>query len=135
MPSAVVLVLCCIPIAHFILLTSLLALVSRTDAIIQQTIRREFVHCTTLTIAHRLNTIMDSDRIMVLSAGRIREFDVPHLLLLKQRGLLARMVDLTGTNESTRLRKIAADKYFGKQEEEEGVGEGTGTEGRRESAV
>ena len=58
---------------------------------------------------------MDSDRIMVLSAGRIREFDVPHLLLLKQRGLLSRMVDLTGTNESVRLREIAADKYFGKQ--------------------
>ena len=63
---------------------------------------------------------MDSDRIMVLSAGRIREFDAPYLLLLKQRGLLSRMVDLSGPNESTRLRKIAADKYYGKQEGERG---------------
>ena len=72
---------------------------------------------------------------MVLSAGRIREFDAPHLLLLKQRGLLSRMVELTGPNESTRLKKIAADKYYGKQEgEEEGRGcHGTG--GRRESEV
>ena len=84
-----------------------------TDAIIQQTIRREFVDCTTLTIAHRLNTIMDSDRILVLSAGRIREFDAPHVLLLNNHGLLARMVEQTGPAESQRLRRIAAEKYAG----------------------
>ena len=82
-----------------------------TNAIIQQTIRREFVDCTTLTIAHRLNTIMDTDRILVLSAGKIREFDAPHVLLLNDQGLLARMVEQTGPAESQRLRRIAAEKY------------------------
>ena len=56
---------------------------------------------------------MDSDRIMVLSAGRIREFDVPHLLLLNDRGLLTRMVEQTGPAESLRLRRIAEEKYHG----------------------
>lgn len=52
-----------------------------TDSLIQSTIRSEFAHCTVLTIAHRLNTILDSDRILVLDAGRIAEFDSPQALL------------------------------------------------------
>uniref|UniRef100_A0A183FUC2 ABC transporter domain-containing protein n=1 Tax=Heligmosomoides polygyrus TaxID=6339 RepID=A0A183FUC2_HELPZ len=48
-----------------------------TDSLIQRTIRREFADSTVLTIAHRLNTIMDYDRIIVLSDGRICEFDSP----------------------------------------------------------
>ncbi|CAL9687902.1 unnamed protein product [Knipowitschia caucasica] len=54
-----------------------------TDDLIQNTIRKEFSHCTILTIAHRLNTIMDSSRVMVLDAGRIVEFDSPSNLLDK----------------------------------------------------
>ncbi|XP_078381052.1 multidrug resistance-associated protein 1-like [Oculina patagonica] len=57
-----------------------------TDELIQQTIRREFADRTVLTIAHRLNTIMDYDRVMVLENGSIVEFDSPNKLL-EQRGL------------------------------------------------
>nr|QUF59452.1 ATP-binding cassette transporter Abcc1-7 [Brachionus angularis] len=52
-----------------------------TDELIQNTIRSEFKNCTILTIAHRLNTIMDSSRIMVLEKGKVVEFDSPKALL------------------------------------------------------
>ncbi|XP_065155853.1 multidrug resistance-associated protein 1 isoform X1 [Atheta coriaria] len=52
-----------------------------TDDLIQRTIRTEFKDCTVLTIAHRLNTIMDSDRVIVLDKGAIHEFDTPANLL------------------------------------------------------
>ncbi|KAG8247923.1 Canalicular multispecific organic anion transporter 1 [Homalodisca vitripennis] len=52
-----------------------------TDDLIQATIRKEFRDCTVLTIAHRLNTIMDSDRVLVLDKGLIKEFDSPKNLL------------------------------------------------------
>ena len=52
-----------------------------TDELIQRTIRREFADCTVLTIAHRLNTILDSDVIAVLSHGKLIEFDKPSVLL------------------------------------------------------
>lgn len=52
-----------------------------TDDLIQKTIRTEFKDCTVLTIAHRLNTIMDSSRIIVLDRGKIVEFDTPQNLI------------------------------------------------------
>ncbi|NXD36527.1 MRP2 protein, partial [Copsychus sechellarum] len=75
-----------------------------TDNLIQTTIRSEFADCTVLTIAHRLHTIMDSNRVMVLQAGQIVEFDSPEQLLLKQ-GVFSAMAKDAGitTAESTAL--------------------------------
>ena len=52
-----------------------------TDKLIQETIRTEFKNKTIVTIAHRLNTILDSDRVLVLDQGAISEFDSPENLL------------------------------------------------------
>ncbi|KAG0012875.1 hypothetical protein BGZ80_011457 [Entomortierella chlamydospora] len=52
-----------------------------TDNAIQRALRREFSGCTVLTIAHRINTIMDSDRILVLEKGQVAEYDSPQNLL------------------------------------------------------
>ncbi|CAH8607404.1 unnamed protein product [Heterobilharzia americana] len=52
-----------------------------TDNLIQETIRREFSSCTVLTIAHRLNTVLDYDRVLVLEEGQVKELDSPKVLL------------------------------------------------------
>ncbi|KAJ1363018.1 hypothetical protein KIN20_022767 [Parelaphostrongylus tenuis] len=64
-----------------------------TDALIQTTIREYFGNCTVFTIAHRLNTVMDYDRIMVLKDGRIIEFDSPKALLSNRNSTFAKMVE------------------------------------------
>lgn len=66
-----------------------------TDNLIQTTIRSAFADCTVLTIAHRLHTIMDSNRVMVLHAGQIVEFDSPEELLMKQ-GIFSAMAKDAG---------------------------------------
>lgn len=58
-----------------------------TDYLIQQTIQEEFYDKTVLTIAHRLNTVMHSDRILVLSSGKVVEFAEPAYLLQKTDSL------------------------------------------------
>ena len=52
-----------------------------TDRLLQQTIREEFAASTVLTIAHRLDTIMDSDRVLVMSGGQVAELARPAQLL------------------------------------------------------
>ncbi|XP_020669173.3 ATP-binding cassette sub-family C member 5 isoform X2 [Pogona vitticeps] len=57
------------------------AMDTETDLLIQETIREAFADCTMLTIAHRLHTVLGSDRIMVLMQGQVVEFDTPSALL------------------------------------------------------
>ena len=70
-----------------------------TDDLIQATIRKEFSDSTVLTIAHRLNTIMDYDRIMVLDKGRLVEFDTPEHLLDNQASIFHGMAVDAGLAE------------------------------------
>lgn len=82
---------------------------AKTDALIQKTIRTKFAECTVLTIAHRLNTVMDSDRILVMDAGQAVEFDQPYKLLQKQDGLFKTMLDQTGPVMAETLTRIAKE--------------------------
>ena len=72
-----------------------------TDFFIQKTLREAFAHCTIVTIAHRLHTIIDSDRILAMSAGRLVEFDEPHTLLATPNSFFAGLVDQSGDQRDT----------------------------------
>ncbi|XP_076295432.1 ATP-binding cassette sub-family C member 4 isoform X2 [Lasioglossum baleicum] len=82
-----------------------------TDALIQTTIRQNFKHCTVLTIAHRLNTIMDSDKVLVMDHGQVAEFDHPHILLQNERGHFTSMLKETGRLMFEQLGKVAEKAY------------------------
>ncbi|KAL4562252.1 hypothetical protein LXL04_034450 [Taraxacum kok-saghyz] len=80
----------------------------RTDDLIQKTIRKEFKSCTMLTIAHRLNTIIDCNRILVLENGQIVEYDTPERLISRD-GAFLKMVQSTGAANAQ--RRIHMDKF------------------------
>jgi len=70
------------------------------QVLIQKTIRSEFRGWTVLTIAHRVNTIIDSDRVMVVDAGRVVQFDTP-ANLLAAGGHFRDLLDMSSSAGST----------------------------------
>jgi ABC-type multidrug transport system fused ATPase/permease subunit len=65
-----------------------------TDQLIQATIREEFGggRCTVLTIAHRVDSITDSDRVLVMTGGRVGEIDSPVVLMKNKSSLFAQLI-------------------------------------------
>ena len=81
-----------------------------TDALLQATLRSNiFENRTIITIAHRINTILDSDRIIVLQQGRVAEFDSPSELV-KRRGLFYDLVREAGLLDNVTNGKVESDK-------------------------
>ncbi|KAJ3217850.1 Multidrug resistance-associated protein 4 [Dinochytrium kinnereticum] len=94
----------------------------RTDALVQQAIRSTdglFASSTVLTIAHRLQTVIDFDMILVLSDGRVVEYGSPHDLLLKDvsdpSSWFHRMVSETSPETQEQLRGIAKEKAMSRK--------------------
>lgn len=75
------------------------ALDGETDNIIQEVIRKDF-HCTTITIAHRIQTLMDYDKILVLNEGKVAEFDSPQNLM-KREGQFKALANEAGITASS----------------------------------
>lgn len=63
-----------------------------TDQLLQKTVQKCFRGCTVITIAHRLHSVMSCDKVLVLDAGRIVEFDEPNTLMENSNGFLFKMV-------------------------------------------
>ena len=82
-----------------------------TDLLVQQTIRYNFSDCSVLTIAHRIETVIDSDRIIVLEKGSIVESGVPHLLLQNEDSYLSRLVNQLEASTQSSLRDVAEKTY------------------------
>jgi ATP-binding cassette subfamily C (CFTR/MRP) protein 10 len=80
-----------------------------SDEMAQKAMARAFKGRTVITIAHRLDTIITSDRILVLDAGRIVEFDTPTALLSNPNGMLRMLVNSTGQATAARLEAMAND--------------------------
>jgi ABC-type multidrug transport system fused ATPase/permease subunit len=81
-----------------------------TDELIGKTIRHEFAESTILTIAHRLRTVIDYDRVMLLEQGRIIEFDRPATLLGNPTSKFYALCKATGKDEFSMLKKMAGLK-------------------------
>lgn len=96
-----------------------------TDNLIQDKLKESFKDCTVLIIAHRLATIIDSDRVLVMDKGEGVEFDHPFKLLTNEdtdtqitktnedgeQGFFAKMVQATGAATATQLFEIAKETY------------------------
>ncbi|KAJ3116710.1 Multidrug resistance-associated protein 1 [Phlyctochytrium bullatum] len=90
------------------------------DSLIQSSIKKHFATVTVLSIVHRLNTIADFDRVVVLDDGNLVEFDTPAQLLRKSRGVgyFRRLVDATGASNAAVIERIALEQEKGEGKEE-----------------
>ncbi|KAK3921166.1 Multidrug resistance-associated protein 4 [Frankliniella fusca] len=83
----------------------------QTDKLIQTTIREKFKSCTVLTVAHRLNTVIDSDRVLVMDNGTVVEYDHPWLLLERPGGVFRGMINQLEGHGAEQLRQAAKQHY------------------------
>ncbi|KAH3901580.1 uncharacterized protein SCDLUD_001343 [Saccharomycodes ludwigii] len=84
----------------------------KSDAKIQQTIREEFRNSTILTIAHRLRSIIDYDKILVMDAGEVKEYDHPYSLLLNKDSIFYSMCEDSG--ELDALIQLSKESFVSK---------------------
>jgi ATP-binding cassette subfamily C (CFTR/MRP) protein 1 len=107
--------LCCCFVLFVLCLSVATASVDvASDARIQSRLRELCAHSTLITIAHRLETVVDADRVLVLQEGKVVECDSPAALLAKPPGhsLLASMVDETGPANAALLRRRAVANAY-----------------------
>ncbi|KXZ54551.1 hypothetical protein GPECTOR_4g616 [Gonium pectorale] len=86
-----------------------------TEQVVQETIKKVFADRTTITIAHRLDTIIESDKVeggvLVMEQGELKEFAPPAQLLADRGTMFSKLVDKTGPAAAAALRRLADEHY------------------------
>ncbi|GLC60118.1 hypothetical protein PLESTB_001575900 [Pleodorina starrii] len=90
-----------------------------TEAVVQETIRRVFTDRTTITIAHRLDTIIESDKVLVMEAGQLKEYDAPATLLADRGSMFSKLVDKSGPAAAAALRQLAEEHFATRQQQQQ----------------
>ncbi|KAI9598979.1 hypothetical protein BDF19DRAFT_419287 [Syncephalis fuscata] len=93
------------------------ALDMQTETMIHETIHKNFASYTVLQIGHRLNTIIDSDKIMVMDQGRIVEFNTPRRLLRDENSFFNSLVSQSGEEAARKLREKVFNSATGLREQ------------------
>ena len=86
---------------------------SRTDTLLQEAVSKSFADATIIAVAHRLDTVIDYDKILVLGDGRVLEYGSPHDLI-ERNGAFASMVNDTGNEMANTLRLRARNRSIGR---------------------
>ncbi|KAJ3269226.1 hypothetical protein HDV01_001673 [Terramyces sp. JEL0728] len=81
-----------------------------SDALVQDAIQQHFQTTTVICIAHRLNTIADFDKVLVLEKGKMVEFDTPANLLESKNSLFSQMVNASGKHNAQKIKEKAQRK-------------------------
>ncbi|CAN8005310.1 unnamed protein product, partial [Ixodes pacificus] len=77
-----------------------------TDQLIQATLREAFAHCTQLTIAHRLHTILDYDKVLVMADGRVLEYGTVQELLSRPTSVFKQMAQETHSKTESGIARL-----------------------------
>ncbi|KAJ9508337.1 hypothetical protein QJQ45_011846, partial [Haematococcus lacustris] len=86
-----------------------------TEQEVQAVIKRVFQARTIITIAHRLDTVIESDKVLVMEAGVLKENAEPSALLADRESMFSKLVDKTGDAAAAALRQMAANFFAARQ--------------------
>jgi len=90
-----------------------------TEQEVQAVIKRVFADRTTLTIAHRLDTVIESDQVLVMEAGVLKEMAPPSVLLDNRESMFSKLVDKSGAQAAAALRQMAAEFYASRRQQQQ----------------
>lgn len=93
---------------------------NRLDAMVKELIRTAFKNYTVITVAHRLHTVAEYDKVIVMDAGRVAELGTPHELSQNKQGIFSTMLAALGKEEEEKLRKIMDSSRKSSKAEESG---------------